>query len=241
MRWPSRVGGSSGSIVFLVVLAALLLSAAAPDKRLSVYSTAANYSLPVVQRHGRDYVGLLELLDPLGTVSAKPDGSRWRIHYNNILGDFVAGQTRGRVQGRDADLAAAFLLENGKGLVPLASLSSLLPRFLGGPVTLHEDSGRLFVGSVATHFTASVAEDNPSQLVFHFTAAVNPTVASEPGRLHLTFIREPLVAPASSTLTFNSKAIPSATYSENNGAAEITVASTIPLMTNFSADGRTIT
>ena len=44
--------------------------------------------------------------------------------------------------------------------------SSLLPRFLGGPVTLHEDSGRLFVGSVATHFTASVAEDNPSQLVF---------------------------------------------------------------------------
>lgn len=241
MRWTSRVGGSSGSIVFLVVLAALLLSAAAPDKRLSVYSTAANYSLPVVQRHGRDYVGLLELLDPLGTVSAKPDGSRWRIHYNNILGDFVAGQTRGRVQGRDADLAAAFLLENGKGLVPLASLSSLLPRFLGGPVTLHEDSGRLFVGSVATHFTASVAEDNPSQLVFHFTAAVNPTVASEPGRLHLTFIREPLVAPASSTLTFNSKAIPSATYSENNGAAEITVASTIPLMTNFSADGRTIT
>lgn len=226
---------------FLIGLAVLFLSAAAPEKRLSVYSTVANYSLPVVQRHGRDYVGLLELLDPLGTVSAKSDGPRWRIHYNNVLGEFIADRARAHVQGRDADLSAEFLLENGRGMVPLASLGSLLPRFLGGPVTLHEESGRLFVGSVATHFTAAVAEDNPTQLVFHFTAPVNPSVASEPGKVHLTFTREPLTAPASPTLTFNSKTIPSATYSESNGAAEITVTTTIALMASFSNDGRTVT
>ncbi|MGA8762638.1 MAG: N-acetylmuramoyl-L-alanine amidase, partial [Candidatus Sulfotelmatobacter sp.] len=130
---------------------------------------------------------------------------------------------------------------SGRGFVPLASLTSLLPRFLGGPVTFHEGSGRLFVGSVGTHFTASVAEDNPTQLVFHFTAPVNPSVATEPGKVRLTFTHEPLTGPASPALTFNSKAIPSATFSESDGAAEITVSSTIPLLASFSKDLRTIT
>lgn len=245
-------GGGKGSLIgrspnpgvavcVLLVLAVLLVSAAAPEKHLSVYSTAANYSLPIVQREGRDYIGLLELLDPLGTVSAKSEPPRWRLHYNNILGDFTVGKTHARIQGRDADLAGKFLVENGRGLVPLASLSSLLPRFLGGPATLHEGSGRLFIGNVGTHFTASAIPDDPSHLVFHFTAPVNPSVATEPGQLRMTFSREPLTAPASPTLTFGSKIIPSATYSESNGAAQITVSSTVPLMASFGNDGRTIT
>jgi N-acetylmuramoyl-L-alanine amidase len=228
-------------IPILLFLAVLLLSAAAPEKHLSIYSTAANYSLPIIQRQGHDYIGLLELLDPLGTVSAKSTPPRWRIHYNNILGDFTVGQTHAHVQGRDADLTGKFLLENGRGLVPVASLSSLLPRFLRGPATLHEESGRLFIGSVATHFTASVSSNDSSRLIFQFTAPVNPSVASEPGKLHLTFKREPVTAPASPQLTFGSKTIPEATYSEANGAAEITVDTTIPLLATFSPDGRTIT
>jgi len=228
-------------IPFLLLFAVLVVSGAAPEKHLSVYSTAANYSLPIVQRDGRDYIGLLELLDPLGTVNAKFETPRWRLHYNNILGDFTVGQTHARIQGRDTDLSGKFLIENGRGLVPLASLNALLPRFLGGPTTLHQDSARLFIGGIATHFTASVLPDDPSHLVFHFTSPVNPSVASEPGRLHLTFSREPVTAPASPTLTFGSRTIPSATYSENNGAAEITVSTTIPLMASFSNDGRTIT
>ena len=228
------------SVSILLSFAVLLVSAAGPEKRLVVYSTAANYSLPVTPRQGHDYVGLLELLDPLGTVSAKSDPPRWRIHYNNILGEFIQGKARARVQGRDTDLTAKFLLENGRGLVPVASLGSLLPRILGGPVTLHEESGRLFIGGIATHFTASVAPDDPSHLVFHFTAAVNPSVATEPGNMRLTFRREPLTAPASPMLTFNSKVIPSADYSEKNGTAEINVTTTVPLFASFSPDGRTI-
>jgi N-acetylmuramoyl-L-alanine amidase len=224
----------------LIFFAAILLSAAPSEKHLSIYSTAANYSLPIVQRQGRDYVGLLELLDPLGTVSAKPDLPRWRLHYNNILGEFTVGHSHARIQGRDTDLSGNFLMENGRGLVPLSSLSSLLPRFLGGPATLHQESGRLFIGSIATHFTASVSPDDPSHLVFRFTAPVNPSVATEPGKLHMSFHREPVIAPASPTLTFGSKIIPSAIYSENNGAAEITVTTTIPLLASFSPDGRTI-
>jgi N-acetylmuramoyl-L-alanine amidase len=86
-----------------------------------------------------------------------------------------------------------------------------------------------------------VALDDPSQLIFHFTSPVNPSVATEPGHLRLTFSREPLTSPASPTLTFGSKTIPSATYSESNGTAQITVSGTVPLMASFSNDGRTIT
>jgi N-acetylmuramoyl-L-alanine amidase len=106
---------------------------------------------------------------------------------------------------------------------------------------LREGSGRLFIGSIATHFTASVPPDDSSHLVFHFTASVNPSVATEPGKLRMTFSHEPLIAPASPTLTFASKVIPSAIYSESNGAADITVNTNVPLMASFSNDGRTIT
>ena len=240
-RWDVRpVGGRvcAGALIFLGLI---LVSGAVPEKHLAVYSTVANYSLPVVARQGQDYVGLLELLDPLGTVSAKSDPPRWRLHYNNVLGEFIIGKSRARVQGRDANLSGDFLMENGRGLVPLASLNSLLPRFLGGPATLHEESNRLFIGNIATHFTASISPNDPSHLVFHFTAPVNPTIASEPGNLRLTFRREPLTAPASPMLTFNSKTMPSADYSENNGAAEINVTTNIPLLATFSTDNRTIT
>ena len=230
-----------GAFVFLLAFScAVFLIGAPTEKHLSVYSVAANYSLPLVQREGRDYVGLLELLEPLGKVSAKADGARWRLRYNNVEGTFQAGKNRAQVLGRDSDLGGRFLMENQRGMVPVRSLSSLLPRFLGGPVTLHEDSDRLFIGSVATHFTASLAADNPPRLVLRFTAPVNPSVATEPGSLRLTFMRDPLVSPASPTLTFGSKNIPSANYTERNGAAVLVVNSTIPLMATFGGDGRTI-
>jgi N-acetylmuramoyl-L-alanine amidase len=225
----------------VVALLAMLLSGAAPEKHLSIYSVAANYSLPLVQREGRDYVGLVEVLDPLGKVSARSDGARWRLRYNRIEADFQAGKTRLRIQGRDAELPAKFLLESDRGLVPVASLPSLLPRILGGPVTLHEDSDRLFIGSVATHFTASLGSGNPPRLIFNFTAPVNPSIATEPGSLRLAFTRDPVVAPASPTLTFGSKVIPSATFVEGNGIAVVTVNTSVPVMANFSNDGRTIT
>lgn len=186
-------------------------------------------------------MGLLEVLEPLGRVNARTDAPRWRLRYNNVESNFVAGQNRAQVMGREADLGGKFLLENKRGLVPISSLNSLLPRILGGPVTLHEVSDRLFIGSVSTHFTASLSSDNPARLVFHFSAPVNPSIANETGALHMTFSREPLVGPASPTLTFGSKAIPSASYSETSGAAVVTVKTSVPVMASFSNDGRTIT
>jgi len=240
---PGRATASLQLILLVLVslACALLLSGAAPEKHLSVYSIAANYSLPLVQREGHDYVGLLEVLEPLGRVSAKADGSKWRLRYNNVQAEFQAGKTRARVQNHDVDLGGKFLIENSRGIVPIGSLASLLPRILGGPVSLHEVADRLFIGTVATHFTASLAGENPPRLVFHFTGPVNPSIATEAGFLRMTFSHEPLVGPASPTLTFGNKSIPSATYSESNGSAIVTVSASAPVIASFSNDGRTIT
>ena len=231
----------AGFVIFSgILLLAVILSEASPEKHLAVYSTAANYSVPLIQREGHDYVGLLELLEPLGKVSAKADNSRWRLRYNNVQAEFQVNKTRARVQDRDAELGGKFLMENKRGFVPVGSLSALLPRILGGPVSLHEVSDRLFIGNVATHFTASLSGDNPPKLVFHFTAPVNPSIATDAGVLRMTFAREPLVGPASPTLTFGSKVISSATYGEGNAAAVLTVNASVPVIASFANEGRTI-
>jgi N-acetylmuramoyl-L-alanine amidase len=250
MRWSSRrwcCGGTKPAapvaIVCLAVLFAFVLaiSGFADEKRLSVYSGAASYSLTVQEKNGTDYIGLLEILQPLGSVSARTDGRAWRLNYNGVDSEFTPGKTRARVQAQAFDLPGDFLLENRRGLVPVSSLPSLLQRFLGGSVNFHEASRRLFIGNVGVHFTAQVNKTNPPTLVMNFTSPVNPMIATEPGRLRMVFTREPLVPPGSQTLTFDSPAIPSAAYQENNGTAEITVSGPVPLFASFSNDGRTIT
>jgi N-acetylmuramoyl-L-alanine amidase len=228
-------------ITALVLCASLLLSAPSEQKRVSIYSTAANYTLSVMDRDHRDYVSLLEVLEPLGTVTTKTDGSRWKFRYNNVDAEFNAGKTRARIQGHDIDLPANFLLESGRGLVPLDSLTVLLPRFLGGPVTFNVTARRLFIGNVSVHFTARVNKENPPALVMDFSSPVNPMIATEPGKLRMVFTHEPIVPPGSQTLTFDSKTIPSASYQEDNGAVEITVNGSVALFASFSNDGRTIT
>jgi len=231
----------SGIFVLLAAGSTLLLLGVPDEKHLSVYSNAANYSLPVTERNGSDYVGLLELFEPLGTVTSKTGGGgHWKFRYYEVESEFTAGKTRVKVRGKEFDLPANFLLENGRGLVPLASLETLLPRILGGPVTFHSSALRLFIGNVAVHFTAQMSKTDSTKLVMDFTSPVNPAISTEPGKIRMVFAHEPLVAPGTQSLTFDSKTIPSASYEERNGAAEIVIASSVPLLATFANDGRTI-
>ena len=227
-----------------IVLAALSLLAAAPpaqEKRISVYSNVATYTLPVLDRSGREYVGLLEILEPLGRVNAGAEGRRLKLRFNNIECEFEAGKTRSRIGGHSVDLAAPFVIENSRGLVSLDSLNTLLPRFLGMPINFHENARRLFIGDVATQVRPELDSTNPPRLVLNFTSPVNPTIATEPGKLKMTFTRDPLVPPGSQSLSFENKTITAANYTENNGAAELTINATAPLMASFSNNSKTIT
>src|SRR5580700_567012 len=247
MRWSSRPYSAAGFFflvlfgIFTFIFLSFLHLESAEEKKISIYSSVANYTLSVTERNGQDYVGLFEILEPLGTANVKTDGLHLKLRYKTVVAEFTAGESRARVQGRNLDLPASFLLDNGRGLVPLACLSTLLPRFLATPVAFHETSRRLFIGNVAVHFTAQINKTNPPTLVMNFSSPVNPMIATEPGKLRMVFTHEPVVPPGSQTLTFDSPAIPSATFQENNGAVEIAVNGPAPLFASFSNDGRTIT
>jgi N-acetylmuramoyl-L-alanine amidase len=241
----ARFAGSHRALGFpllpLLLVILILPAGSADEKRIAIYGVTTNYSLPVIDRNGHEYVGLLEIVEPLGNVNARVDGSHWKLRCGGVEADFTDGKTRAKIRGKDFDLSSNFVLEGGRGLVPIASLAALLPRILNIQVAVNEGARRVFVGNVATHFTAQLNRTNPLRLVMNFTAPVNPTIATEPGRIRMVFHREPIVAPGSTTLTFDDKTIPSATYTESNGTAEIDINGTAPLMASFSNDGHTIT
>ncbi len=236
---------------YWVLLAGVTLLSAAPsalppappsaeEKHIAVYSPVASYTLPVLDRAGREYVGLLELLEPLGRVSTQSDGRRLRLRYNALDADFFAGKTRAKIHGRDFDFGAPFLIENSRGLVPLSSLSALLPRFLGTPVNFRESARRLFIGTEGIQPSFRLDAGNPPRLLLNFSAPVNPTISTEPGRLRMVFKRDPVVSPGSQSISFDNKVITHASYSENNGDAELDVAANQPLMASFTDDRKTI-
>jgi len=230
-----------------ILLATVTLLSAAPsalpsadEKHISVYSPVAIYTLPVLDRAGREYIGLLELLEPLGRVRTESEGRRWRLRYNAVDAEFIAGKTRARIGGRDFDFIAPFLLENSRGLVPLSSLSGFLPRFLGTPVNFRENARRLFVGDVGIQISFQLDASNPPRLALNFSAPVNPTISTEPGKLRMVFKRDPVVSPGSESISFDNQVITHATYSENNGDAELDLAANEPLLATFSNNRKTI-
>ncbi len=230
--------------ILAILLATVTILSAAPsagEKHISVFSPVATYTLPVQDRAGHEYAGLLELLEPLGRVSSETDGRRWKLRYNSIEAEFTAGKTRAKIRGHNLDLSAPFLMENSRGLVPLSSVSALLARFLETPVNYRESARRLFVGDVGIQTSFHLDTSNPPQLALNFSAPVNPTISTEAGKLRMVFTRDPVVSPGNQITTFASKVIIEASYSENNGDAELDIAASEPLMASFSDDRKTIT
>jgi N-acetylmuramoyl-L-alanine amidase len=226
----------------LALLSVLLFTSyAADEKKISIYSNVANYTLPVIERDGHDYVSFLEVLDPLGNVSAQTQNTRWTIRYNNSSAEFNDGKTQVQVKGQRFEMPNRFMLENGRGLVPVSALGAVMPRILGGPVAVHESARRVFIGGVSVHFTAQMAKPDPPTLVMNFTNSVSPMISTEPGKLVMTFTRDPLIPPPTQQMGFDNKGIPSVTLNESNGSVLVTVNGTGSLFASFSNGGRTIT
>jgi N-acetylmuramoyl-L-alanine amidase len=227
--------------LFVAILSLLPAATSADEKQLSVYAPVATYTLPVLQGAGREYVGLLELLEPLGRVSGEAKGNVWRMRYNTVEGEFIVGRTRARIHGRDVDLTAPFLIENSRGLVPVASLGSLLPQFLGTPVSFHESARRLFIGEAGIQPSFHLESGPQPRLILKFGAPVNPTISTEPGKLRMVFKHDPVVSPGSQPISFENSPFTQASFSEANGVAELDVTAGIPLIASFSDGAKTIT
>jgi N-acetylmuramoyl-L-alanine amidase len=210
-------------------------------KRLSVYTAQTGYSIPVVDAKGSEYVGILDLLQPMGTASGRVDKRKYRLTFGS--GDesvFEDGKTRARLRKKEVDLPAEFLLANGRGLVSLRSAPMIVSALTGATVDLHEGSRRMFVGAQPIRYSAQLQKDGNSRLVLTFSAPVNPTVATEHGKVQLTFTRDPLVSNGNDRVVLGDPLFPAVSFAENNGAAELTINVGAPMIANFSNANRTI-
>jgi N-acetylmuramoyl-L-alanine amidase len=251
-----RFGRRSRLALALLGVATLLLGtqfwrhpsvhAQAPEQnQVSVYSPQTSYSVPLLDVKGQPYIGVVELLEPLGAVDARPDGKKYKLRFTAPGGrpgemQFTDGKDKAKVRGEGYKLSAKFLLQNGRGYVPLDAVTNLLAKFLGAQIQYRPSGRRLFIGTTPEHFTLELHPGNPSRLLVGFTSAVNPTIATEPGRLRLTFRREPIAASGPDIVTYNDPLITGASFSEHDGVAELDITGTAPLMANFADGGKTI-
>ena len=232
-------------MVGTVVLLALLVFDAAvsgfsEEKRLSVYSGTASYSLRSGSRTARNTLACSKSSAP-GVGQRLTDGGLWRLNFNRVDSEFTPGKTRARVGGKNFDLPANFWLENGHGLVPAEFSPGTDAALPGHDGQFSRKLAAVVYRQCGGPFHCPGEQDESSHPGDEFHSPVNPTIATEPGKLRMVFTREPLVPPGSQTLTFDSPSIPSATFQENNGAAEIAVNGPVPLFASFSNNGHTIT
>jgi N-acetylmuramoyl-L-alanine amidase len=235
---------SARLLLILCVLGLSALAQTAPEpKQITVYTAETTYSLPVFAQDGNEYAGLLEILEPLGNVSAKLDGKKWKLHFAGHEAQFTTGSPKARIRNREVAMAAPFLAANGRGFVPLRSLAEILNNLVPGrALSFHEQARRLFFDRAELRYTAEVKRTAPPQLTLTFSAPVNPSIATEPGRLRMLFRREPLLANAGTeTMRFTDPLISSLSYSESNGTAELVVGSSAALLASYSSDRKTIT
>jgi len=226
-------------VVAIVLTIAALVATAADDKRLSIYTPQSSYAVNVLDRDGHEYVALLDVLASLGSAGAYQAGDKWKLKFSGTESEFKTGKTKAKVNRKNVQLSAPFVMESGRGLVPLHSLAAVLSRLMAATVDFREPARRVFIGGAATHFTAEL-QPAGAKLVLHFSAPVNPAISTESGKLRLAFSREPLVAPAG-TQAFDDKVIRAANFSEHDGVAELLIHTSAPVLATFSDQNRTIT
>jgi N-acetylmuramoyl-L-alanine amidase len=213
--------------------------------QITVYSPQTSYSVPLLDVKGQPYVGLVELLEPMGSLDARPEGKKYKLRFTPPGGraeeaQFNEGKEKAKVRGDSYKLPANFVLQNGRGYVPLSSAANLLAKLLSTQTEFHPTGRRLLVGVSPERFTLELKPGNPSRLLVGFPSPVNPTIATEPGRVRFTFRREPVAAAGPDNVTYSDPLITGASYSEHDGIAELEITGTAPLMANFADGGRTI-
>ena len=237
MHWIDRLRTTARQLLTASLLLVLLQTApSAEEKQLSVYGPRVSYSLPISEHNRQDYVGLLEALEPWGNVNAKSEGDKWKLRYNELEAEFRPGMNLGKVAGQKFGLPMPFVLEGDRGLVPLRALPAILGLMLSTKTEYHDAARRLFLGGVETRFTT---DPSATGLSVNFSAPVNPLISTEPGKLKMTFTRDPVVSKLFLQRLEN-PLVASITFSEENGQAELVLQGRVPLLAKFGAGDRKI-
>jgi N-acetylmuramoyl-L-alanine amidase len=224
-----------------LLLFLLAVGFAAEPRKITVYAPRANYQIDILAPGGVDYVGLTDLLEPLGRLESRSDGRKLSFIFNGAETDFEANTRQVRTRGNPVpDLPANFLLLNGRGYVPVASIVQLLPRIANQAAEFHSASRRLFVGSTQLHFTAELRHA-PSRLVLTFPAPVNPSVVVEKSRVRLSFRREPVVGNGTGAVSYGDPFLAGTSFTETPNGAEFIANILQPATVVIGDAGRTVT
>jgi N-acetylmuramoyl-L-alanine amidase len=213
--------------------------------QLTVYSPQTTYSVPMLNMQGIPYVGLIELLEPLGSVEGRVDGKKYKLRFtppggHPVEAQFNEGKDKSKILGENYKLPGNFAQQNGRGYVPLSAVPEVMTKLLAKPMQLHPSARRLFIGDIPMRFSMSLDKGTPPKLIVSFPAPVNPTISNEPGRTRFTFRREPVISSGQDTVNFSDSSITGAVFAEHDGLAELDVMATEPLMANFADGGKTI-
>src|SRR3954471_6878930 len=230
---------AASALLCLALLSGIWVTHAPEKKRLSIYSSRANFSVSVSDHEGKEYVSLPDVLQPLGG-SVFSDGGKIKFKLASAAGECDDGRSKCRISGNSMELSAKLVVVDGSPLVPLHSLPFVLTGLMDTRFDFHENSRRMFLGNYGNSFKAEARKSDSPAVVFEFSAPVNPSISTEPGKLRMVFSHDG-VNSGNEQFKFDTNAIPNATYSEHNGEAEIVVSGTRPLMAEFSDGGKTIT
>ena len=233
------------ALALAAIIAHLATVHAQPADQLTVYSPQTSYSVPLLDVKGLPYAGLVDLLEPLGDIDARPDGKKYKVKFTPPGGRAVEAQfnearTRRRFWDKTTSWPRISFCRTAAATFRLSSVPEILDKLLAKPVQLHAAARRLFIGDVPIRFSLELDKSTPPKLVVSFPSPVNPTVATEPGRVRFTFRREPVVSNGQDSANFENTVITGAVFAEHDGLAELDVMGTAPLMASFADGGKTI-
>lgn len=227
--------------VMILLLLLLAFGFAAEPRRIAVYAAQTNYQVDILVRDGVDYVGITDLLEPLGRVESHVDGKKLKLTFNGGEAEFQDGKRQYRARANPKlDLLSNFLLVDGRGFVPAASIAQLLPRITDQSAEFHAVSRRLFIGASKFHFSAELRHA-PSRLVLTFPTPVNPSNLIEKDRVRLLFRREPVVSNGADNVSYKDSFLRSTNFIETPGGAEFTANVAQPATVSIGDGGRTVT
>ena len=105
--------------VTTLLLVLLAIGFAAEPRRVSVYAPQTNYQIDILVRDGVDYVGLTDLLEPLGRLESHIQGNKLILVFNGAAAEFQDGKRQYRTRSNNKlELASNFLLVDGRGYIP---------------------------------------------------------------------------------------------------------------------------
>jgi len=222
----------------------VILPLVAQEKRLSIYAPQTFYQVSITD-HGKDaYVGLFDLLEPLGKVEARVADKKWKLSFTGsgqpVDAEFQDGKRKCKIHGNDFEMTGNFILQGGRGYVPVTSLANLLPRIIEKTLEVHAAQRRLFIAGVAMKFTLDL-KHNPNRLVATLPSPIAPQIANDGTHLRLTFVRDPVIPTGVDVYSYTEAPFASSNFSEANGIATLDVVGTVPLQASISDGGKTLT